>query len=464
MAETVHIGDMQGKRVHFIGIGGSSMNSLAQILHRSGYTVTGSDMRASSYTKHLASLGIPVSIGHHAPQVEGADLVVYTAAIFMDNPELVRAQQLGIPCMDRAQLLGQIMGRFHTAVGVTGTHGKTTTTSLLATVFEVAGVDPDVHIGGTLDLIGGGFKMGSGTCMIVEACEFNASFLKLQPTIAVLLNIDNDHMEYYKTLDNLQDAFAQYAALVPERGLVVGVVDDPRVRAVLESCPRRTQSVSMEGPADWSAAHIEMNALFCPRFDVYHHGTLYGHACLSIPGRHHVWNALCAIAVANEYGLDKEKVLEGLHIYRGAHRRYEELCRIDGVSVINDYAHHPTEIQSVLRIAKARPHRRLIAVMQPHTYSRTKLLFNDFLSTFDDADEVVLTDIYAARERDPGGIHATMLVDALNAKGKPTTYTPTFEDAAQYLHSVWHSGDVIVTVGCGPVDELCALINERYAK
>lgn len=452
--------EMGGKHLHFIGIGGSSMSGLARFMLQKGCVVSGSDRDASHKTEALEKLGVKVYIGHSAENVHGADLVVYSAAIPESNPERAEAKKLGIPQVERAVLLGRLMSTFDQAVCVSGTHGKTTTTSMIAQIFVEAGEDPGVHIGGELDAIGGGTRVGGGSTFIAEACEYSGSFWHFYPTIAVILNIDEDHLDFYKDLDDIEASFRRFAGLVPEDGWVVGWGDDPRVRRVLSSLKCRTRTYGLEPYNELRAEDISYDELGRPRFTV----TLYGHPLceveLAVSGEKNLLDALAAIAVSDIAELPMSRVSETLAHFTGAHRRFDLTSVTDGVRIYQDYAHNPAEMKTAIHIAAMQPHGTLWAVWQPHTYSRTKALFNGFVETFDEADHVLITDVMGARESDPGDIKSEMFLEPLRARGKKVDVTPTFDDAEAYLRSHWHSGDLVITLGCGNID----LLNEQIAK
>lgn len=455
----VHISQYKGKRVHMLGIGGSSMSGLAQLLKEQGYIVTGSDSTRSHKTEHLESLGIPVSIGHRAESVHGAELIIYSAAISVDNPERAEARRLGIPQIERCVLLGQLMEGVKNAICIAGTHGKTTTTAMMSQVFMEAGEDPTVHIGGEFDFLGGSTRHGEGDEFICEACEFNASFLKFHPTIAVILNIDEDHLDFYKDIDHIEQAFTEYASLVPEDGWVIGWGDDRRVRNVLSKMKCHTRTYGLEPFNEIRAEQISYD----DEGRAWFTATLFGHPLcevrMSVAGEHNLLDALAVVATAAVCELPMHRAAEAIEAFHGAHRRFERTSVTDGVSVYQDYGHNPTEMKNALKIAKLQPHHELWAVWQPHTYSRTKDLFHGFVETFDGVDHVLITDICAAREKDPGDIHSTMLLEPIRARGIHVEYTPTFDDAENYLRAHWHSGDVVVTQGCGDID----LLNEQIA-
>lgn len=452
--------EMSGKHLHFIGIGGSSMSGLARFMLQKGCAVSGSDRDASHKTEALEKLGVKIYIGHSAENVHGADLVVYSAAIAESNPERAEAKRLGIPQVERAVLLGRLMSTFDQAICVSGTHGKTTTTSMIAQIFVEAGEDPGVHIGGELDAIGGGTRVGGGNTFIAEACEYSGSFWHFYPTIAVILNIDEDHLDFYKDLDDIEASFRRFAGLVPEDGWVVGWGDDPRVRRVLSSLKCRTRTYGLEPYNELRAEDISYDELGRPRFTV----TLYGHPLceveLAVSGEKNLLDALAAIAVSDIAELPMSRVSETLAHFTGAHRRFDLTSVTDGVRIYQDYAHNPAEMKTAIHIAAMQPHKTLWAVWQPHTYSRTKALFNGFVETFDEADHILITDVMGARESDPGDIRSEMFLEPLRARGKKVDVTPTFDDAEAYLRSHWHSGDLVITLGCGNID----LLNEQIAK
>lgn len=454
-----NIRDYHGKRVHFIGIGGSSMSGLAGLLQDEGYIVSGSDKTRSHKTDHLAEKGIQIVIGHHAESVHGVDVIVYSAAISPENPERAEAFRLNIPQIERCDLIGQLMEGSSFAVGVSGTHGKTTTTSMLAQAFLSAGADPSIHIGGELDFIGGSTRRGDGRDFIVEACEFNRSFLHFKPTIAIITNIDEDHLDCFGDIEHIEAAFRQYVELLPENGWCVAWGDDERARRVcLDShCNALTYGIGEHN--DLRAVNLTYDELGRADFDAVLHGEVLGHFHIGVSSEPNMLDALAVIGVCHIRGLDQAKVSEALRNFVGAHRRFELTSTTDGVKCYTDYGHNPAEIKNALQIASLQPHKTLWSVFQPHTYSRTKTLFDQFLETFDLADHVLVTDICAAREVDPGDINSEMLIAPLRARGVDAILTPTFDDAEAYLRAHWQSGDLMVSHGCGDID----LLNEQIA-
>ena len=456
---TANIFDYKGKRAHFIGIGGSSMSGLAEYLHQTGFIVTGSDRTRSHKTDHLVEHGISVSIGHDAANVHGADVIVFSAAIGEDNAERREARRLGIPQIERCDLIGQLMQGHPFAVGISGTHGKTTTTSMMAQAFVQAGADPTIHIGGELDFIGGSTRVGGSHDFICEACEYNSSFLHFKPTVAVILNIDEDHLDYYKDLDDIEAAFARYAALVPRNGWCIAWGDDPRARRVCENADCNHMTYGLGEACMLRPMDLEYDEHGCARFTAVLNGEELGRFRLNVPSEANMLDALAVICAAHIRALDMASVAQALENFVGAHRRFELTGITDGVKCYTDYGHNPAEIKNALKIAALQPHKVLWSVWQPHTYSRTKALFRQFLETFDRADRVLITDIMGAREADPGDIRSDMLIEPLRARGVDAVLTPSFDDAEAYLRAHWQPGDLMISHGCGDID----LLNEQIA-
>lgn len=450
-----HIRDYQGKHIHMIGIGGSSMSGLAQMLLEKGYVVSGSDNLETYATKHLRNdLHVPVTIGHKAENVHGADFVVYTVAILPDNPERVEMERLGIPNIERATLLGQLMEGFGTAIGVCGAHGKTTTTSMLSQVLMECGMDPSIHIGGSLDFIGGSTRIGKSDTFLAEACEFNASFLHLRPTVAVVLNIDADHLDFYRDIDHIQETFGKFLALLPQDGLAIGNGDDKRIMQLLGALACQTLTFGMENDCDYMPLNLRYDEFGHAEFDLGYRGQALGHVRLTVPGAFQVYNALAALSCAHARGADMATACHAMSEFKGAHRRFELTGTIDGVKLYHDYGHNPTEMRNVLEVAHMQPHNRLWAVMQPHTFSRVKRLFADYLTCTKVADITLVTDIYAAREKDPGDIKAEQIVAGMRENGINAIHTPTFDDTEAYLRNHWQPGDLVLTMGCGNINQL----------
>jgi len=447
-----------------VGIGGSSMSGLAEMLQAQGYLLTGSDNTESYATRKLRERGIPITIGHDAANVAGAALVVYTAAIAPDNPERVACEREGIPTLERAYLLGQLMEGYPCAIGVCGVHGKTTTSSMLAQVLLEAGRDPAISIGGSLDAIGGGMRVGHGDVFLAEACEFNASFLRLRPTVAVLLNIDEDHLDYYRDIDHITDTFAEFLGLLPPDGACVACGDDGRALGLLPGLPCPWFTYGLGGHNRWRPLELAYDQTGHAAFTAALDGEPVARVELQVPGAFQVLNALAALATAHAVGVDMDIAARALSGFTGVRRRFELTGVVQGVRLYHDYGHNPTEMRHALSVAKMQPHNRLWAVMQPHTYSRVKRLFDAYIHCCDAADEILITDIYAAREKDPGDIHSTMLVERIAATGQRVHYTPTFGDTEAYLRAHWQPGDLVITMGCGNINLLNDQIEENEKK
>ena len=460
-----HIRDYQGKHIHMIGIGGSSMSGLAQMLLEKGYRLTGSDNLETYATKHLRNdLHVPVTIGHKAENVHGADLVVYTVAILPDNPERVEVERLGIPNIERATLLGQLMEGFETAIGVCGAHGKTTTTSMLSQVLMECEMDPSIHIGGNLDFIGGSTRIGKSGTFLTEACEFNASFLHMRPTVAVVLNIDADHLDFYRDIDHIQETFGLFLGLLPKHGAAIGNGDDHRIMELFGKLECDTFSFGLKNECDYMPESLTYDEYGHASFDLVFRGQNLGHVKLQVPGAFQVYNALAAMACAHHEGADMTKACKAMSDFKGAHRRFELTSEIDGVKLYHDYGHNPAEMRNAVGVAVMQPHNRVWAVMQPHTYSRVKRLFDDYLTCTEAADITLVTDIYAAREKDPGDIKAEMVVEGMKAHGVNAIHTPSFDDTEKYLREHWQPGDLVLTMGCGNINQLNDQIWENELK
>ncbi len=440
------------KYVHFIGIGGSSMSGLAEILLSQGYKVSGSDIKSSKATQKLETLGAGIFIGHASDNITNPDLVVYTVAVKEDNPEMIRSRQLNIPVIDRAELLGLIMKRHSFGIAISGTHGKTTTTSMITTIMLEAGTDPTAHIGGELDCIGGNTRIGASQYFITEACEYYGSFLKFYPFMAVILNVEVDHVDYFRDLEHIKDTFRQFISLVPSNGYIIACADDENTLSVISDKNCNKITYGLKNPeAMWSARNISYNELGCASFEVLREGAVLGTVALSVPGPHNVSNALAAIAACHTCGCSMESIVTGLMKFGGSHKRFELKGLVDGIKVIDDYAHHPSEVQATLNAAGNTNHNKIWCVFQPHTYTRTKAFLDMFAQSFGKADNIIVTDIYAAREKDPGDIHSSMLAEKIREQGGNAIYLGDFHEIAQYLDKNAQSGDLILTMGAGDI-------------
>ena len=436
-----------GKRVHLAGIGGVSMCALAEVLQGMGLVVQGSDMTDSDTVRHLRSLGMEVAIGHSAENLKNCDAVIRTAAIHDGNPEIAGAIARGIPVYERAQAWGGIMRSYRNALCISGTHGKTTTTSMATHIFMAAQKDPTVMIGGTLPLLHGGYRVGQGDTIILESCEYCNSFLNFFPTVAVILNVHADHLDFFKDLADIEHSFHDFAALVPQRGYIIVNSDDEGARESVRGLdhPVFTFSVKDRG-ADCYADNVSFFDGYGD-FDVVIGGVVYAHVSLHVPGSHNISNALAAAAAAYVLGIPGDAVTSGLASFTGAGRRFEHKGTFRGAGVYDDYAHHPDEVQALLNAAASLPHERLILAFQPHTYTRTAALFDDFVSVLRQADRVVLAEIYAAREKNDLGISSKDLA----AQIPHAVYCPTLEQVADQLEKLAQPGDLIITVGAGDI-------------
>jgi len=453
------------KKVHMTGIGGVSMSGLAEILAYNGYIVTGSDERPSPVLQKLEKSGIRVTVGHFAENVAGADLLVYTAAVRPDNIELVAASGAGIPCIDRATLLGEIMDHYPMSFAVSGTHGKTTTTSMISMIMLEEGLDPTVHIGGMLPAIGGSTRIGSSGIFVTEACEYAGSFLKFYPRVAVILNIDYDHVDCFRDIDDVKHAFRSFSEHVPQNGHIVLNGDDETAVEALGgiSCDITTFGMK-DDRYTWSASGIEFDDMGCASYTLLRLGEPVAEIKLKVPGLHNVSNSLAAIAACDLAGCSISSAAKALLKFTGTCRRFEIKGVSDGVTVVDDYAHHPSEITATLKAAAGYNHSRIWCVFQPHTYSRTKSLMDDFSKSFDNADFVILTDIYAARETDTGEVNSSMLAEKIALSGKTAVYIKDFESIVELLDKNVKSGDLVITMGAGDVYKVGDMFLEARKK
>lgn len=438
------------KMIHFIGIGGISMSGLAEILLEHNFNVSGSDMSASPATNKLIKMGAKISIGHAACNVLGADLVIYTAAIAKNNPELEYAEMNGITLMSRAEFLGQLMKGHKYNVAISGTHGKTTTTSMISHITLAAKLDPTILVGGNLDIIDGNVRCGKSEYFVTEACEYKASFLKFFPFVGIILNIEADHLDFYKDINEIQDAFLKFASLIPKNGFLVANTDDTKTAKVIASCSCNVITFGIES-GEITAKNITYDSKACASFDVYKNISKLFSLKLQVPGRHNIMNALASTAACDCLNIEEEFIISGIESFKGAHRRFEFKGEQLGIKVIDDYAHHPTEIKATLSAAQKYPHDRIFCVFQPHTYSRTLTLFDDFVKAFDDCDELLLADIYPAREKDTGVISSSILGDKVRQRGVKCNNFHSFDEIVEYLKQNLKKGDLLLTVGAGDI-------------
>lgn len=438
------------KKVHFIGIGGVSMSGLAAILLNAGYKVSGSDSKESELTDRLKNKGAEIYIGHKAENLNDVDVVVYTAAIPSDNPEIIKAKNLNIELMDRAAFLGYLMKSHHLNVAVAGTHGKTTTTSMISHIALEGNLDPTILVGGDLDIINGNYRVGNSDYFITEACEYKQSFLRFYPYVGIILNIDADHLDFYRDINHIEETFLEFSKLIPNDGYLVGNADDARVRKIMAQSNANIISYGIEN-GDLKAVNITFNANGCSTCDVHYKNKFMFSLSLNVPGMHNLSNALAAVAVGIAFDVDNSSITHGLESFGGAHKRFEFKGEKNGVKVVDDYAHHPVEIKATLSTAKNMDNKRTICIFQPHTYTRTKTLFDEFATCFGDADKLILMDIYAAREKDTGLVNSIELGDAIRATGVDCINVHSHEEALNVAKSMLKAGDLFMTVGAGDV-------------
>lgn len=438
------------KFIHFVGIGGIGMSGIAEVLHNLGYRITGSDANRSDTTERLASLGVQVFYGHQASRVGGADVVVASTAVRDNNPEVEEAHRRQIPVVPRAEMLAELL-KMKFSIAISGSHGKTTTTSMIASLLAYGGLDPTMVIGGKLASIGSNARLGSGEIIVAEADESDGSFLKLAPTLAVITNIDLEHVDYYRDIEEIKEAFVQFANKAPFYGSTVLCGDDRNIRAILPRIKRRFITYGIDGPADLMAGDISFQGA-ASVFSLYHRGDFLGRIKLNAPGRFNVYNALAAIAISLELDLSFPTIAAGLANFTGVQRRLEVKGCLHDVVVVDDYGHHPTEIKATLAAAGNVWGGRKIVVFQPHRYSRTAALFQEFARSFSDADVLIVTDIYAAGEAALPGVDSAGLLEAIRRQGHPDArYLASFEQIVDVLIDRARPGDVIITLGAGSI-------------
>lgn len=432
--------------VHLVGIGGISMSGIAKVLLNNGTKVSGSDTGTGSIIDELKNMGAQVYCGHDSSNITDQDLVVYTAAVKNDNPELVAAREKGIETVDRATMLGWIMKDYKNAVSVAGTHGKTTTTSMMAYIMTEAMLDPTVMVGGELDLLGGNFRMGNSEYFVTESCEYCRSFLKFFPKIAIILNVEEDHLDYYRDIDDIIDAFGDFVSIVPVYGYVIIPSEDKNAIAASKKAKASVITFGMEN-SEFHPENIVFNRFGYASFDVFRDNINIASISLSVPGMHNVLNATACIAAAWYMGIDMKFAERGLNKFTGTKRRFEKKGYYNGALVIDDYAHHPTELQTTIDSVGRIDHNKTWFVFQPHTYSRTYTLFDDFVKVLSKAENLIVADIYAAREKDTGLVSSKKLADAIDG----ALYLDSFEKIEDYLRKNVSPGDVVLTVGAGNV-------------
>ncbi len=438
--------------VHFIGIGGISMSGLAEILLSRKFPVSGSDSHESALTDQLAEQGAVVHYPQMAENItDDIDVVVYTAAIHPDNPEFRAAQEKNLPMLTRAQLLGEIMRNYKEAINVSGTHGKTTTTSMITEILLEAHKDPTVSVGGMLKDIGGNIRVGGRETFVVEACEYTNSFLSFFPTIEVILNVEADHLDFFKDIDDIRHSFKLFAEKLPEDGLLVINKDIKHSEYFTQALKCRVVTFGHEKDADYTANFISYDKFAHPSYTLFYKGEELAKVELGVTGEHNIYNSLAAVAVARSLDIPMETILRGLKRFTGTDRRFQKKGSVNGFTIIDDYAHHPQEIAATIEAAKKYPHRKLWIVFQPHTYSRTAALLDDFAGALSQADEIVLADIYAAREKNTIGISSDDLRKHMLEQNTNVYYIPKFEDIEDFLLQHVEEGDVLITMGAGDI-------------
>jgi UDP-N-acetylmuramate--alanine ligase len=450
------------RSIHFVGIGGIGMSGIAEVLLNLGYRISGSDIKETEVTRRLHTLGCEIHYGHRGENVKEADVVVVSSAVHPNNPEIRVAEERLIPIIPRAEMLAELM-RMKVGVAIAGTHGKTTTTSLIATVLGAAGLDPTVVIGGRLNSIGSNAKLGQGEFLVAEADESDGSFLKLMPTIAVVTNIDPEHLDYYKGIEEIRDAFLHFLDKIPFFGLAVLCLDHPNIQSLLPKLKKRFTTYGLTTQADFQAEEIEFDGL-STTFDVFHQRKKIGRLRIRMPGIHNVYNALATVATAFELDISFQVIQETLRDFSGIQRRFQIKGEKGGVLVVDDYGHHPVEIIATLKAGRAGWKRRIIAVFQPHRYSRTQALFQDFLTAFYDADILILTDIYAAGEDRMEGVEAKALFEGIREYGhKDVTYIPDKKEIADHLLRIVVPGDMVITLGAGDIWQVAEELVKRMS-
>ena len=439
------------KHIHFIGIGGSGMFPMVQILHSEGFYITGSDNNETETTKIERKMGIPVTLGQAAENIEGADLIVYTAAIMADNPELIAAKASGVPCLERSDMLGLLTRRYSKAVCVAGTHGKTTTSAMIAQTLLEGGFDPSAFIGGKVKALGGSGRAGKSDIFVVEACEFVDTFLKLSNDISVILNIDNDHLDYFGTIENSIKSFRKFAS--NSTGPVIVNGDDANTMKAVEGLDKEIITFGWSNKNDYYAADVRFLGGAKSGYTLMHHGKPICEIRLSIPGKHNILNSMACAAVCLYLGMNPEEMAEHIDKFPGAGRRFEILGEVNGVTIADDYAHHPTEIAATLKAAKEMDFHEVWAVFQPFTYSRTALLMDDFVTALSVADHVVMSEIMGSREKNTYNVYTKDLAEKIPG----SVWFNTFQEMADYTMSHAAPGDLVITLGCGDVYK-CAYI------
>ena len=448
------------KHIHLIGIGGISMSAIAETLKNWNFKVTGSDLSQSKITDILNNLGIKTTIGHDVENAKNADLIIYSAAISESDPEMVAAKENNVPLVGRGEFVGYLTKLYKEAICISGTHGKTTTTSMISVCFVEAEKDPSIEVGALLDAIGGNYRVGNSDYFILESCEYKGNFLKFFPNTEVILNIDNDHLDYYKTFENIVKTFKDFALLLDENGLLVTNADDENCLKLKEYCKGKfiTYGVNNQD-ANFVAKNISFDKNGFPSFDVYKNGELLGSLSLSVAGNHNVLNALATVAVCDYYGIDIKTMATALKKFTGAERRLEYKGSLNNtISIFDDYAHHPTEILATVNAINNKTFNKSWVIFQPHTYSRTLNHLNEFAEAISKFDNIILLDIYAAREQNTYNISSKDLANKIKELGKDCLYMPDFDEVVSYIKEHAKDDDIIITLGAGTVTKIGPMI------
>lgn len=447
-------------RVHCIGIGGIGLSAVAEILHNQGYEVTGSDPKSSIVTDHLEGLGIKIYKEHSPLNVKGVDLLVYSNAISGENPEMKEASKLGIPMITRAEMLGIIMNEYEESIAICGTHGKTTTTSMISLIIRGAKLKPTILIGAELEDIHGNVEIGSNEYFVTEACEYMDSFLHLHPSIGVVLNIDSDHLDYFKDVDHIVTSFKKFVSQIPDYGVVIAFSENPFMGDVIKEA-KNVITYGFNDDNDYGAKNVSFDDKGLAEYDVYYKGLKQCHIELNVPGEHNVLNSLAAFATCRYIGIDPKIIAEILHEFKGADRRFDFVGKMKcGAYIIDDYAHHPTEIKATISATTNVKHNRSLCIFQPHTYTRTKALFNEFSDAFEGIDLLIITDIYAAREKDIYGVSSKQLVDEIRKNHPDMTayYIKSFDEIKDFVIDNVKKDDIVITMGAGDVYKISEML------
>ena len=441
--------------IHFMGIGGISMSGLAEILLKENFVISGSDMAETPLTNKLSDLGATIFYGQVATNIStNIDVVVYTAAIHPENEELLEAKRRNIPLLSRAELLGQLMTNYKTPIAVSGTHGKTTTTSMLAHVLLQGEVDPTISVGGILKKIGGNIRVGQSDIFLTEACEYTNSFLSFLPKISIILNVEEDHMDFFHNLEHILDSFHRFASLLPSDGYLIVNNEIKGLDTITKDLKCNVITYGLHGTCDYSASNIVFDEMGCATFELLKKQKSVRKITLAVTGEHNVENALATVATADLLGLSLDTTQAGILSFLGTDRRFEYKGEVNGVTIIDDYAHHPTEIHATLTAARNYPHQDIWCIFQPHTYTRTKSFFNQFVESLALADHVILADIYAARETDTLGVSSEQIMQALKEKNCDAYYFDSFEKIQSFIKINCKKGDLLITMGAGNVVDI----------